>query len=61
VIGGSPEGAIALSGVESSAQVQRDGPLVAVTFADAGRVIVAIATDRDVAVDLAAAAGRAVP
>ena len=61
VIGGSPEGAIALAGVPSSAQVQRDGPLVAVTFADAGRVIVAIATDRDVAVDLAAAAGRAVP
>ncbi len=60
-IGGFPEGAIALAGVPTSAQVQRDGPLVAVSFADAGRVIVAIATDRDVAVALAGAAGRAVP
>ena len=61
VIGGHPEGAIALTGVSSSAQVQRDGPLVAVTFADAGRVVVAIATDRAVAVELATAAGRAIP
>lgn len=61
VIGGFPEGAVQLTGVPSSAQVQRDGAFVAVTFADAGRVIVAIATDRDVAVALAAATGRAIP
>jgi hypothetical protein len=61
VIGGYPEGAVSLPGVPTSAQVQRDGPLVAVSFADGGRVVVAVATDRDTAVSLAAAAGRAVP
>ena len=36
-------------------------PLVAVSFADGGRVIVAVAPARDTALALAAAAGRAIP
>jgi hypothetical protein len=61
VIGGYPEGAVSLPGVPTRAQVQRDGPLVAVSFADGGRVIVAVATARDTAIALATAAGRAIP
>jgi hypothetical protein len=47
--------------VPARARVQRDGRLVAVSFADGGRVIVAVAPGRATALALAAAAGRAIP
>lgn len=61
IIGGYPEGSARLPEVPTEARVQRDGHLVVVSFADGGRVIVVVAPERDTALALAAAAGRAVP
>ena len=60
-IGGYPEGSVRLPEVPTDVRVQRDGHLVAVSFADGGRVIVVVAPERDTALALAAATGRAIP